>query len=126
MDWVKLVDWVQLAEVILILVVAVLLVVFTWKLHGWAQEVTLWSADVTRWSEEVDKDRKVFKRFMERIDRKIEEIFKRLPPQEATAGSPLRLTDFGEGISQDISAEQWADKLIRSGQLEKEVEGMSE
>lgn len=104
-------DWVKLAEVLLIVVVAGVLIVFIWMLHGWTRRV--------------NDDRTVFKHFMEKIDKKIEEIFERLPKLALGSGSPIKLTDFGELLASEINAKEWAPRLWDSAEMKSRVSGKS-
>ena len=48
---------------------------------------------------------------MTEIRNKLDDIFIRLPATPINQGSPIRLTDLGERISNDINAEEWAEAL---------------
>lgn len=67
---------------------------------------------VTRWTAGVDQDRKKFKAFMRRIDRRIKSILDRLPSPLATGKSPVTLTELGERVAEAIQADTWADELL--------------
>ena len=66
---------------------------------------------IGKWQGKVDTDRKNFKEFMTEIRNKLDDIFIRLPATPINQGSPIRLTDLGERISNDINAEEWAEAL---------------
>ena len=65
------------------------------------------------WYGQVNTERGHFKDFMEKVDKKLDQILERIRPLEATTGSPLRLTDLGNKIAQEIEAEQWTEELLR-------------
>ena len=84
------------------------------------------------WIGRVNSDRENFKNFMKeiredigKIRENIEKIFLRLPTDVASGASPLKLTELGERISQEISAPRWAEGIISRFGLEKKFEGMS-
>ncbi len=81
------------------------------------------------WRGEVDTDRKTFKKFMGEIREdmgeirnKFEKILLRLPPTPVAGSSPLRLTDLGVEIADDLKAYEWASRLTPS--LRGEVRDM--
>ena len=76
---------------------------------------------VTSFMKEVDEHRRTVTSFMKEIRDKVDRIFERLPPMSAMGGSPLRLTDFGERISEWLEAEAWAADL--APRLRGRVEG---
>ena len=45
------------------------------------------------------------------IQRDIRRVFRRLPKEPVEGGSPLRLTDWGKEIAEDLGAERWATDL---------------
>ena len=66
-----------------------------------------------QWKGKVDADRDTFKRtldaFMVEIRADIKRIFERLPaPQPVASASPLRLTDLGRSISDELNVPMWA------------------
>lgn len=61
---------------------------------------------------------------IDRIKADIKEIFKRLPPVPITGESPVRLTDFGEKISDRLEAKDWAQQLAPS--LSSQIQGKAE
>lgn len=61
------------------------------------------------WFRGLHDDRKNFKEFMEKVEKKIDEIHRRLGRPVSEANSPLRLTEFGEQIARDIKIELWKD-----------------
>ena len=78
-------------------------------------------ADKSEWKGKVDSDRTAFRKFMEEVREDIREIradikkiFERLTPLTATTGSPLRLTDLGKKVSEEIEAKEWARELAET------------
>ena len=69
----------------------------------------------------MDEHRGTVTSFMQEIRDKVDRIFERLPPMSAMGGSPLRLTDFGERISEWLDAGAWAADL--APRLRGRVEG---
>ena len=65
---------------------------------------------LSQWVSDVNADRKEFRAFMEEMRTKIESILSRLPPVPARDGSPLRLTDLGERITQTLGGRAWAQE----------------
>lgn len=67
------------------------------------------------WKGEVDTDRKNFKEFMARIEKRIDEIFVRLSsPGTVGSASPIQLTDIGEKVAAEINAQAWARDIYDS------------
>ena len=66
------------------------------------------------WKGEVDSDRIAFKDFIEKVEKKLDAIFDRLPPPSTSPGSPVVLTDFGEKISEFIDGKVWASEIAVS------------
>ncbi len=62
------------------------------------------------WVGAVNADRKSFKTFMEKVERKIDRILERLPAPPVQSASPIQLTDFGREISTTGSAFESARK----------------
>ena len=81
------------------------------------------------WIGSVNADRKSFRKSLgdlaHEIREDIKKILSRLPPAPISAGSPLRLTDFGRQIADQIKAEEWSRRLCASGALQKAVEEKS-
>ena len=65
------------------------------------------------WVGAVNGDRAAFKTFMDEVRRDIKEILQRLPPVAVTRDSPLRLTELGLGISEELGAQTIAEELAR-------------
>ena len=72
------------------------------------------------WIGNVNSDRTSFKKFMDSIESKISEINQdiknilvRLTPDVTSRGSPIRLTDLGERVSEIIGAKGMAESLSR-------------
>ena len=73
---------------------------------------------IGRWIGKVGANQSSFKGFIEEIREDIREIkgdikgiLRELPSKVLTSGSPIRLTDFGKKIAEDIGAEEWAKSL---------------
>ena len=67
------------------------------------------------WIGAVNADRVAFKEFMSRIEGKIDRIFERLsPPPTAASASPIRLTDFGKQISQELDVKAWVPNQAKA------------
>ena len=79
---------------------------------------------IGEWTGNVNSDRKSFKTFMKDIRKKIDEILERLPPRTETAASPIRLTDFGLRISEQVRATELARELAH--RLRARVEGLED
>lgn len=82
------------------------------------------------WHTSVNKDRDDFKAFMEKlgdrlqtIENDIKGILSRLPPTPSAVegSSPLRLTEFGQSLAENMQAEEWAANLAAT--LYAEVQG---
>lgn len=73
------------------------------------------------WKGKVDSDRTSFKEFMREVRDDIKELLSRTPVRVVQGGSPLRLTELGEAISQDLDAPRWADGLVP--ELKEQVAG---
>ncbi len=77
-----------------------------------------------KWYGSVNTDRANFKEFMQEIRDKIDQIFLRLPPAVAASQSPVRLTDLGKAISDDLDAVTWANEIAIT--VKDEVQGKEE
>ena len=86
---------------------------------------------IGEWIGAVNSDRRAFKTFMEKIEAKLDkiderigEIFRRLQPQTVSSASPLKLTDLGRKISEEMKIADWANEQadILVTQTEKEDE----
>ncbi len=83
---------------------------------------------LARWPGSVNSDRDHFKAFMKAIREDIRSIRESVQTillrstATVTSGSPLRLTDLGQRVSETMNAAQWADQLAPS--LRKETAGM--
>lgn len=78
------------------------------------------------WVGHVNADRSTFKKFMDKVDNAIEtiqkELFKisgSLPSTTITDGSPVRLTDLGKQVSEELDLKTWA--TIMAKELKDEV-----
>lgn len=58
------------------------------------------------WIGRVNSDRASFKEFMQEIRSDIKRIFERLPPATIAGQSPIRLTELGKKIADEIGAEE--------------------
>lgn len=74
-----------------------------------------------KWQGEVNTDRANFKEFMTEIRDDIKKIFERLPTPAVSPGSPLRLTEYGEKLSDFLNAEKWASETANA--VESKVKG---
>ena len=85
--------------------------------------------------DDADKDRSSFKDaivklesmiqvFMGEVREDIKQILVRLPPPTVAGSSPVQLTDFGEKVSDYMSAKVWAEELAPA--LVHEVENKPE
>lgn len=76
------------------------------------------------WKGGVDKALKTLHKAIKRLEKKIDA----LPMPVFSSGSPLQLTEFGERISKEIEAKEWAVKLAPTltercqGKVEYEVQ----
>ena len=79
---------------------------------------------VGEWKGSVDKDRQKFNQFITEMREKIGDIINRLPSRRLLEEqSPLRLTDLGREIGQEIGAREWAANMV--AHLKTEVERKS-
>ena len=81
------------------------------------------------WIGQVNSDRKGFRTFMAEIREdmaeirsKFDKIMLRLPPRPVMGSSPLRLTDLGDEIADELNAYEWASTLASS--LREDVHDM--
>lgn len=66
------------------------------------------------WYGSVNSDRKNFKEFIDKVDRKIEELLEKvskLPSETLKRTSPIHLTELGESISKELKASHWAKEV---------------
>ena len=66
------------------------------------------------WYGSVNTDRKNFKEFMDKVDRKIEELLEkvsRLSSETVKRTSPIHLTELGKSISKELKASHWAKEV---------------
>lgn len=86
---------------------------------------------LANWHGAVNTDRTNFKKFMDEVRDDIKKILQRLPASPVTAQSPLRLTDLGERISQELDAPSIIRELSTvlrgraSGKLAYEIQELS-
>ena len=80
------------------------------------------------WVGKVNSDRTSFKEFMSEIREDIKairedikNIFSRLPPNLISSGSPIKLTDLGEKVSETTNAKEWA--TIAAKELFEKTQG---
>ena len=64
------------------------------------------------WVGNVNSDRNSFKAFMKEIREKVDKILERLPPSTETTGSPIRLTELGQKVSNEVDASSLARDLV--------------
>lgn len=62
------------------------------------------------WRGKMDAHKSDVTIFIKEIREDIKRIFQRLPPAPVSSESPLALTEFGEQISKDLRAQNWAKK----------------
>ena len=77
-----------------------------------------------KWYGSVNTDQANFKEFMQEIRDRIDQIFLRLPPAVAASQSPVRLTDLGKAISEDLDAAAWANEIAIT--VKNKVQGKEE
>ena len=65
----------------------------------------------SHWKGTVDSDLSSIKDLIVEIRADIKNIFQRLPSQITVGQSPLRLTEYGEGLSNKLNAQDWADRI---------------
>ena len=101
-------NWLWLLSPIVLLLIAI--VGATWKIGSWKGGV--------------DKALKALHKAIKRLEKKIDA----LPMPAFSPGSPLQLTEFGERISKEIEAKEWAAKLAPTliercqGKIEYEIQ----
>ena len=65
------------------------------------------------WVGAVNSDRKSVKDFMTEVNKEIDKILDRLPPNQVVhRNSPIKLTSFGAEISNSLSAKVWAESQV--------------
>lgn len=82
-------------------------------------------SEMDRWVGKVDATLDHIKSDISKIQEAVQKIFLKLEKVD-DSGSPRVLTDLGKKVSREIDAVQWAERLCRSGQLRKEVEGKTD
>ena len=82
-------------------------------------------SEMDRWVGKVDATLDHIKSDISKIQEAVQKIFLKLEKVD-DSGSPRVLTDLGKKVSREINAAQWAERLCRSGQLRKEVEGKTD
>ncbi|MCY4641429.1 MAG: hypothetical protein OXC41_01815 [Gammaproteobacteria bacterium] len=102
-------------------------IITAWQRHGDKREAK------GKWKGEVDADRKSFNEFMDEVRKKLDKIFERLPQPSPTVGaSPVKLTAYGERLSQSVRAHEWTTRLAQHlivdtrGKAEYEIYDMCE
>ena len=95
----------------------------------WASEILPWVIGsvvvgsvifgIGNWYGAVNSDRKSFKTFMDKVGSDLEDIrasiqkiFYLLPRPAVESNSPVRLTDFGKEIANNVFAEEWATRQV--------------
>lgn len=82
-----------------------------WQAVAAAVTVGVALVGIGMWVGAVNSDRDSFKAFMARIETKVDDILSRLPPVTVTGSSPLRLTDLGQTICEQIDGRELAQSL---------------
>ena len=75
-----------------------------WGVHRWLAKVGYTTSEFPKLVQEIRDE-------LKGIRDQIQQIFKLLPRQPVVGASPLKLTDFGEKIADNIQAQAWADKV---------------
>ena len=111
-------DWIR-TPLIVIVVLAVL---------GLLCSAVYWVAGVNKDRESIKEnaqnDRATIKEFVKEIRKDIKDILSRLPPAPVAGDSPVRLTDFGQKISDKLEVKRWAPQLAPS--LSSRIQGKAE
>lgn len=63
------------------------------------------------WIGEVNAHKSNVTKFMEEIRRLVDQILQRLPPEPTASERPVKLTDFGRAISNDLDAKEWVKRI---------------
>lgn len=66
------------------------------------------------WVGSVNADRKSFKEFMNEVRNDIKKILARLPAPTIEGGSPIRLTDLGRSVADDLDVGKWVEQVAPS------------
>lgn len=66
------------------------------------------------WVGSVNADRKSFKEFMNEVRNDIKKILARLPAPTIESGSPIRLTDLGRSVADDLDVGKWVEQVAPS------------
>ena len=69
---------------------------------------------LARWTGGVDEKFKKLEDFMSEIRTDIKSIFQKFPPPIAAEQSPMRLTKYGEELSEKLHAQAWAVQIAPS------------
>ncbi len=77
--------------------------------------------NISGWTTEVDRDRKDFTGFIQRVEPKIEKIFGYFSTRVFIGNSPLGLTEFGKSISDHVDGKRWAEEHAPS--LAESIQG---
>jgi hypothetical protein len=75
---------------------------------GGGLTIVLGAVKIGMWVGAVNENRSSFKELAKEIRDKLDKILERLAAPTSTAGSPLRLTEFGEKISRELQVREWA------------------
>jgi|GEM_PF-1302602 len=86
---------------------------FTYKYGKWQGEVNTDRNTIKEFIKEIRKDKKETRKDIKETRKDIKEIFGRLPPLLTTSLSPIRLTELGDRISNNIDAEVWAKETAK-------------
>jgi len=74
------------------------------------------------WKGSVDKNLSTVNEFITEIRNDVKDILKRLGPAPISSASPVRLTDLGVRISNDINAKNWAEHTAH--QMVEQTKGL--
>ena len=77
-----------------------------------------------KWQGEVNSERTNFRDFMNEIRTDIKRILERLPPTVDATDSPIRLTELGRKVSDELRAGELAQNI--AGELRQQVKGKEE
>lgn len=95
-------------------VLAIVILITTIGGFLWGTGVAIWK--IATWKSNTDKDLSTFSEFMKEVRNDIKEILKHVSPGQplTKAESPIRLTAFGERITNEIDAHALAEQHVET------------
>ena len=122
--------WVVISVTAALVVVLFMILAIVFKFGNWYGEANSdrkvfkeFTQKVDKRMQKVDERMEKFDKRMEKFDKRIDDILNRLSPPPTTTESPIRLSELGEQISKNVGAKAWAAEVAQ--ELVDQTKGMN-